>query len=220
MDTVSISRRSHNFKDITGQRYGRLLVVSPVKRPNIKAFYWECQCDCGSIKVIYGANLRRGLSQSCGCLHREKVTLHGMSNSPERNSWEKMISRCYDSSHNSYKNYGARGISVCERWRNSFIDFLADVGRKPTPEHSLDRKKNDGNYEPDNVRWATRLEQNRNMRKTRFIEYGGIRKSLSEWSEDLNMKKSTIRQRLNSGWTEEQALTLPVERGRSLFHRI
>lgn len=153
-----------------GTRYGRLVLLERGKGENAK---WLCACDCGNTKLIYANNVRTGKTQSCGCLHaetmREMCTTHGDTvgriRTPEYEAWSGMSKRCYNVKTKAYSYYGGRGITVCDRWRNSFEDFLADVGRKPTPAHTLDRINSDGNYEPGNVRWATRRVQRINQRR-------------------------------------------------------
>lgn len=158
------------LKDITNQRFGRWLVLGDphVERDKMR---WQCRCDCGNEKAVAGSDLRSGLSQSCGCLIREKSarlnTKHGHAvkhdgtpPSPEYTAWTSMINRCECENYKGWHRYGGRGITICERWRTSFENFLADMGPRPTPQHSLDRyPNNDGNYEPDNSRWATKKQQ-------------------------------------------------------------
>ena len=162
-----------NLIDLTGQRFGRLLVL---ERSDHKTYqlYWICECSCDKRTVldVGGRYLREGKTQSCGCLQREwakkKQLLnhktHGKTGTPEWNAWEAMRIRCKYPTTNGYTNYGGRGITICKRWDN-FENFLVDMGTKPTPAHTLDRIDVNGNYEPSNCRWATVLEQNRNKRK-------------------------------------------------------
>jgi hypothetical protein len=124
---------------------------------------------------------------------------HGGTGTPEYSAWKGMIQRCHNTKDKSYKNYGARGIRVCTEWRNSFAVFLDAIGKKPTSLHTVERINNDGNYEPGNVRWATRLEQNNNTRKNRFIESAGETKTLSQWSRQLNIPVTTLWHQLNRG---------------------
>ena len=155
------------FMDLTGHNYGRLTVLSYAERKG-RSHHWLCGCQCGNSSVVVGANLRSGHTQSCGCFRIEKAIkdnkTHGMTRSPEYRAWVKMKGRCYNKSDVSYKNYGARGITVCDRWVNSPEVFLGDMGLKPSPWHSLDRTDNNGNYEPSNCRWATKREQCINQR--------------------------------------------------------
>lgn len=157
--------------------------------------------------MVAGPALRRGLTTSCGCLRQ-----HGKSRTPEHAVWAAMIQRCTNPNSAKWKDYGARGISVHPRWRQSFRSFFDDVGSRPSPQHSLDRIDNDGNYEPRNVRWATRKEQARNKRSSRVLTVGGESATLAEWVERTGIGKSTIRERLNRGWSEERAVLTPVKR--------
>jgi len=132
---------------------------------------------------------------------------------PEYRVWEEMRARCYNPKHISYKHYGGRGITVCERW-HKYENFLEDVGRKPTPKHSIDRIDNNGNYEPNNVRWANDYQQQRNRTDNRRIEYRGETKTLAEWAEILDVPSSRLQHRLQKyGWTVERAFSEPSRQG-------
>ena len=154
------------FQNITGQRFGRLVVVERQPRTTRRdGVRWVCLCDCGRTMVTLGKRLKTGHTRSCGCLLREMKTTHGMAWTPTWRSWVSMKSRCGDPNSTSYKNYGGRGINVCDQWL-SFEKFIADMGERPDGR-SLDRVNNDGNYEPGNCRWATASQQRRNQSRRR-----------------------------------------------------
>ncbi|MDR3473386.1 MAG: hypothetical protein P4M09_17130 [Devosia sp.] len=154
--------------DLAGCRFERLTAIRYVRNDG-KRRLWLCRCDCGTEIVVRGSSLTEGNTRSCGCLVREKMAetgrgngTHRLSRTLEYHSWISMNSRCYNQKSNRYQYYGARGIIVCQRWRESFEAFLADMGRRPTPSHSIDRLEVNGNYEPGNCRWATPTEQRNN----------------------------------------------------------
>ena len=207
--------RSHNFKDLTGQRFGRLVAISFACRNRNGRAAWNCLCDCGSECVVAGTSLtRRQPTRSCGCLQREETgarfRTHGLKNTAEHNVWSLMIRRCYNENRPDYGLYGGRGVTVCERWRTSFQAFYDDMGPRPSNRHSIDRIDNDGNYEPCNCRWATQCEQARNKRSNRLITFNGRTLCLAEWAEEYGMRQRTLWYRLNRGWSVERALTEPV----------
>lgn len=159
--------------DLIGQRFGMLAVTGrwPINAEDGTAV-WECRCDCGNSKLVRGKNLRRGLSQSCGCQMWPQTHGHAphASCSKEYTAWKMMRRRCYNERADNFPRYGGRGIRVCDAWRESFQAFLDDVGFAPSPKHSIDRIDVNGNYEPGNVRWATPVEQSRNQRRTAHKE--------------------------------------------------
>jgi len=191
-----------NAIDLSGQTFGRLTVIRPSRRVKYSsgyATYWSCNCACGGSNEVSGCHLRSGKIASCGCAKRssasERATTHGKSKTAEYGVWRKMRGRCESPSDARHSYYGARGINVCERWK-SFEAFLADMGERPSPLHSLDRINVDGNYEPGNCRWATRKEQNRNTRRNVFITFQGEKRIVSEWAEKLGINYQTLCTRL------------------------
>lgn len=208
-----------------GKRYGRLVVLAPAPTGKNWLRRWTCRCDCGTEKAIFQSSLRHGNTQSCGCLQRERTSVAaraanrkhghagGNAQSPEYMAWVSMHQRCSNPSSASYVDYGARGIRVCERWA-SFESFLHDMGPRPSGEHSIDRVDNDGGYSPDNCRWATRVQQTRNTRRSVWITLHGERRSLMDWADTVGLPPSVIRRRVRRGWDPARALSEPPKASR------
>jgi hypothetical protein len=204
--------------DLTGKRFGRWFVISRAENNSSGRACWLCRCICGTERVLAGILLRNGHSQSCGCFKREQIIVrstkhgHNPANGPTSAtyySWASMINRCTNPRNKSFPRYGGRGIIVCERWFD-FRNFLADMGEKPNGRLSLDRIDNNGNYERDNCRWATRKEQARNTRRNRTLN--GQTKSITEWAEIYKLPRWIIYDRLRLKWSIEKVLTTPVRR--------
>jgi hypothetical protein len=196
--------------DLRGKTFGRLLVKEKEKaRPEGGNLKWICVCSCGTESRVYGHSLMGGRTQSCGCLHREKMKTqfrtHGKRQTVEYTVWSNMRSRCNDP---NLADYGGRGISVCERWSN-FNAFYEDMGPRPSPKHSIDRINNDGNYEPSNCRWATLTQQKRNMRRNVVATINGERLHLMDAASRLGLCHSTLTLRIKRGWPIERAFTAP-----------
>lgn len=208
-----IKERRECREALLGKRFGRLLVIG-LSHATSNGLVWTCRCDCGNTKIIQTRQLSQGKTRSCGCLRREltkrKHTLHGKSNTPEFRIWAGMLTRCCNPKSTHFDRYGGRGIKVCDRWRDSFAAFLADLGTRPTPRHSLDRTNNDGDYSPENCRWATSKEQCSNQSTNRRISAFGEVKHLAEWAREKGVHVTTIASRLKRGLTLEEAVTIPA----------
>lgn len=214
--TLYITIAAH-AADIAGQRFGRLVALGPVGRARGREIIWECRCDCGALTSLKVGSLRSGTTRSCGCLQREllanRVRQHGDTGSPEFRAWQAMKTRCGNRKQPHYNNYGGRGITVCERWRNSFDAFLEDMGPKPSDKHSLDRIDNEKSYSPENCRWTTRFTQSRNHRRNRLLTINGRTQCFADWCNEYGIKQETARARIDRyGWSETDALTRPVGR--------
>lgn len=218
------------LKDMTGMRFGRLLVIRLGERGPKKQTQWVCACDCNPARevLIQASGMAAGRTKSCGCLQREaagahRIT-HGNSNTPTYMSWSHAKSRCYRRLNRNFANYGGRGITMCERWRESFAAFLADMGERPSDKHSIDRINNDGHYScgkcedciarglAANCRWATYKEQARNTRRNLIVEANGEVACVSEWSERTGLSGDMIRARVNKGGIGADVLD-PNDRG-------
>lgn len=191
--------------DLVGETFGRLTVTCRVANDRAGRASWYCSCSCGGFKIIDSKALRTGKTASCGCL----CYSHQQSGSPLYKVWASMRERCNNPRAKSFAHYGARGITVCERWAG-FELFLADMGPRPNG-YSIERRDNDGNYEPGNCYWATDFEQAQNTRRTRLITVGGDTRTITEWTRKLGGSVSMIHCRLKRGWTEEAACLTPVQ---------
>ena len=201
------------FINMTGLRFGRLVVLKQVENNEFNQIQWFCQCDCGVQKVYLGFNLRYGRTQSCGCYGKEKREegreIHRMSKSKEYNSWIGMMGRCYNSNLSGYPYYGGRGIVVVEIW-HKFANFYSDMGPKPDPSFSLERLDVNLGYSKENCIWASLTTQARNKRTSIRITFNGETKNLKGWAEILNISYGTLYGRIENGWSNYDALTRPV----------
>jgi hypothetical protein len=198
-----------------GNKYGRLTVVSKGKLVGGNR-YWFCKCECGNTKEICYSSLARNVSKSCGCLNAElsgsRWRTHGKSKTTTHNVWLGIKQRCYDQNCNAYLNYGARGITVDARWLESFDNFLADMGERPTGK-SLERIDNNKGYSKSNCVWATSKEQANNRRSNLVYEYQGKALNLTQWAEESGIPYFTLRARVQSlGWNIDKALTQAIRR--------
>lgn len=194
--------------DLLGQRFGYWTVISEV---GIKgnAMFWECLCDCGKISELNGCNLRRGSTKSCGChkaeLMGKKSTTHGDTvggvAKKEFKAWSAIVNRCTKPRDSAYHHYGGRGITVCDEWRGCYSKFLADMGRAPTPKHSVERIDNDKGYYKENCKWATHKEQCRNRRSNRYFTHDDRTKIIGDWAKELRINRGIIGWHLKQGKT-------------------
>lgn len=207
-----------NKKDITGQRFGRLIVLKETgERSKEGRVKWLCQCDCGNKLNVVGKSLRNGNTKSCGCLQKERVrevnTIHGKRKTRLYSIWHDMLRRCENPKVVSYKLYGYRGIKICEKWHDfqSFYDWAMENGYADSL--TLDRIDCDGNYEPKNCRWVSMKTQQNNRRNNHIIEYNGETHTLSEWENIVGIRQKTLWKRINtSHWSIEKALTTPTKK--------
>ncbi len=203
----------HRLPNRTGQWVNHWFIEGPADRPRPPGspLYWKCRCICGLIRDVQAGNIENGSSVSCGCVHKTK---HGGIETTEYTIWKGIKQRCLNPKNKHYDRYGGRGINVCERWLHSFPNFLADVGKRPSKQHSLDRfPNNDGNYEPGNVRWATQSQQMRNACTNVYVSFRGETDVFVSMIEKTSLNQSTVRRRLSRGWTIELALTSSPRRG-------
>ncbi len=188
---------SNRVRDLSNMRFGKLLVVSYAGSDSRRESLWVCQCDCGKKTTIRSSSLSRKHSTACGGCR----STHGRSKTPMYRAWQTMFTRCYNTKWKYYYKWGGRGIRICERWR-VFDNFLADMGERPAGM-SIDRIDNDGDYEPSNCRWVTRVEQARNRRTTRFYTHGGVTRCVQEWAHLMGIKYNTLQGRLNKNFPPE-----------------
>ena len=201
--------------DLTGKRFGKLTVIKKHNQDKWGGWNWLCRCDCGNETVVSGGHLRGMKTKSCGCSRKESKNFsHKMTGSRIYSIWQAMKSRCYYDKNKRFKYYGGRGIKVCDEWKNSFISFYEWSMKNGYDENAergqctIDRIDVNGNYEPNNCRWATIKQQANNTRRNHFIEYNGKTQTVSQWANELGVEPDSIFNRLQKGFTEEEALTL------------
>ncbi len=212
-----LKKEMTKLKSHIGIRYGRLLVIDDSlyqHPPSGKVRACKVQCDCGTIKIVRLNTLVLGLTQSCGCIFTEMIvkrnTKHGLSKDPLYGMWLGMKNRCYIKSNNEYHNYGGRGIKVCDEWRSDFVSF-----HKWAYSHgyqkglTIDRIENDGNYEPNNCRWATHVEQGQNRSNNHKLYFNNKYQTLSQWAREVDLSPGVILSRIKRGWSTEKILTTP-----------
>lgn len=205
---------------LINERFGALVVINTAPGVRRKGARCLVLCNCGRLAAVWPFRLMVGLARSCGCRAVVKPRKSRRNGSrrrrPEYVAWWDMRRRCYDPTRRDFRNYGARGITVCAEWRSSFAAFFAHVGPRPSPKHSIDRIDNDGNYEPGNVRWATVSQQQRNRRDNRRITVGNTAATLAEWCERNGLSVHTVAARLRLGWPADVAVTKLPKRTKEL----
>lgn len=207
-----------NLSDISGARFGRLLVLGRdhgARHGKGIPARWHCRCDCGSTKSVSGADLRRGDIRSCGCLARELTLKRGFHEQGVRRRqwyrcWLGLRSRCNDPGSKDFPNYGGRGIRVCARWDDPFA-FYADMGDPPSGA-SIDRIDNDGPYSPENCRWASVKQQARNRRTSTYLTLGGRTMTVAEWAAEIGVTPTALHKRASKGWGDAQVLLTPFKK--------
>lgn len=202
------------FIDMTGKKCGRWTVLRQGKTDRRKRIHWTCRCECGTERDVEGTNLRGGHSISCGCFSsdtsRELNTTHGMTGTRIYDIWRGMMSRCYNSAVASYPDYGGRGIKVCDRW-HVFENFFADMGHRPSDDLTMDRINNNGDYCPENCRWATKKEQVSNRRNCIYIDTPDGKITISEAARRAGISWFAMRSRVRQN--------LPLDRLFAPAHR-
>lgn len=191
--------------DISNQRFGQLLAVSPTDERRRKQVIWLCRCDCGAEVLAPTYALRSGNTTSCGCKRITSISSHGLSKKRGYSSWLLMRNRCSDPARMYYYQ---RGITVCKRWEK-FENFFADMGERPVGT-TLDRKNNNRGYSPSNCRWASKEEQANNRRSVTKIKHKGMSMSVAQWARKTGIRDDTLRYRLKNGWSIKAALSTPT----------
>lgn len=195
--------------NLTGRVFGRLTASSISGRNKSGKVLWMCTCNCGNVTCVTSQALVSKATQSCGCLHKEglvdRLTTHGLTDSSENQIWRAIKKRCYNEKHQQYKDYGGRGITMCDEWKESFEAFYRDMGARPSLDYTIDRKDNDLGYSKENCRWATRKEQNNNRRGNVYYEFDGEKKTLAEWCSELNLPYQRMYKLLKRGLSFEDS---------------
>ena len=203
--------------DLTGHRFGRLVVIERFLNSKSGKAKWRCKCDCGNETIVFSTSLVRGLTHSCGCLNREvtmeRFSTHRQSESRLYETWSGMKKRCYNPNSKSFSAYGGRGISICEEWLSNFANFKEWAENNGYDDSlTLDRINNDGDYTPTNCRWVTPREQALNTSRNHMVAIDGITKPRNEWSRLHGVNPKTVRDRLVRGWAYERAIKTPPDR--------
>lgn len=198
---------------LVGEKFGRLTVLHPTKNrfSGCGDIVWECKCDCGNICYVATCNFiaKRSKTISCGCNRREQSTTHGYSETRLYKCWTAIKQRCFNEKSQNYSRYGGRGITVCNEWLSfeTFMNWALNNGY--SPDLSIDRIDNNGNYEPSNCRWVDMSVQANNKRSNRYIEIDGVTKTLTQWAKERGMRPALISHRISCGWSEADAVLTP-----------
>lgn len=199
-------------KDLAGKKFGKLTGIEYIGKNKAGWSVWLFQCDCGNLVEKHGTSVTTGHTTSCGCARVAPSKTHGLSSTSEYGSHANMLRRCSDTENAMYPRYGGRGIAVCDRWlgADGFLNFLSDMGEKPTRKHTLERVDNDKGYSPDNCVWATKKEQGQNRSTTKLITVDGVTKSQSAWDQSKGSSINIVGDRIRRGWDAEAAVKTPV----------
>lgn len=189
-----------------GDVFGYWTAVEKIKGNKRQHPRWVCTCRCGAQKPIDQDNLVYGRSRSCGCGPKKTVATHGMSRDPRTGAWRNFVSRCTNPDNAHFKNYGGRGIKVCDAWLESLTAFVEHIGPRPSPGMTVERIDNNGNYEPGNVKWATRKVQARNKRSTFQVAIDDRKQCIQDWATDLGVTANHFYRRMRKGMTPQQAI--------------
>lgn len=203
--------------NIAGIKFNRLTALRKEFVNNKYTGNWICNCECGKQVSVSKRNIVSGITKSCGCYKiqefKKRVTKHGLicgGKSPEYHTWISIKRRCYNKNTGDYPMYGGRGIVVCDRWINSFSNFLQDMGVRPGPRYSIDRINNDLGYGPENCKWVTNATQSRNRSSNVLLTMSGLTMCVKDWSIKLNIPDQLLYKRKNKGWTDIEILTTPI----------
>jgi hypothetical protein len=205
--------KARDQKISEGDVFGRWVVVDPTMVSQPGTVVVSCRCLCGVERLVSVRLLAKGRSKSCGCLaadlSAERKITHGWSRTPEYQAWRSMLKRCDNPNAKAYKDYGGRGIKIEERWY-IFPNFICDMGKKPSPKHSIERRDNSLGYSKSNCYWATYVEQNNNTRGNRPISYRGETLNISQWADRVGIRRAALQSRLRNGWDFEDAISISI----------
>ena len=204
------------FVDLKGQKFGRLTAIEYMGQ-KCHSSLWRCRCDCGNESIVFGGNLKKGNTSSCGCLFNEMFEMHGLKDTRLYRVWANIKARCYYEKCIDYKDYGGRGITMCDEWKNSFLSFYNwsySTGydeNAPKWQCTIERIDVNGNYEPSNCKWVTIKEQANNKTNNVYITYKGETKTLPIWAEELDLPYKTLYNRLKRlNWSVEETFERPI----------